>query len=204
MEKKTKVDNMKSENQIDNLLAQLKKNNHISDKNVQVSPKKNVEKDVQVATKEVAKEKLPPKRYSNWFLSINSNKNMASYDSDQAKKILSEYICVIDNFFNNELVNNFLKLGDVKNPRAWKDKPLQDRIISINIDYVHEIGKDQNRLHTHGLVKVTKRGVATRLDYSKIKKHLNEKLGYNVHFKSKLYTDARSTLKDYMLKTLDK
>ena len=74
------------------------------------------------------------------------------------------------------------------------------RMVSAKADYVIEVGPDSGKLHSHGMLCFSKRGVDTKLDYEAIKKWLEEKMGFPVYFKNEMWRDAKKNLKEYIAK----
>ena len=159
-----------------------------------------------VEVKKVKKEpKTCPLKHSNFFLTINSQKNIYSYGEQEQAQITEQFHTVVREFFNNDF-NNFIKLegskvgekfGMVRN--APRDE-LFKRITNCKIEFVFEIGPESHKLHSHGMICIAKRGVDTKLDFSAIKKYFTEKLGYEIHFHSQLFRDAKENLQEYMKK----
>ena len=148
-----------------------------------------------------------PLKHSNWFLTVNSQKNMFSYSENEKKKIIEDFSKAVREFFNERLrQHEFMKLEGSKQgekfnlPRTDEHENLVKRIKDTQIKFVIEIGPESHKLHSHGLVALSKRGLDTKLDYNRIREWFSEKLGYEIHFDAKLYNDAKKSLEDYINK----
>lgn len=170
--------------------------------------------EVQIENNEVKKaptKRNPPQtcplKHSNWFLTINSQKNMFSYGENEKKKIIEDFSKAIREFFNEKLAGHeFMKVEGSKQgekfkmPRNDSREELIKRIKETQIKFVIEIGPESHKLHSHGIVALSKRGVDTKLDYERVREWFKEKLGYEIHFCAKLYNDAKKSLEDYISK----
>ena len=163
-----------------------------------------------VEEKKKAKRNPPqtcPLKHSNWFLTINSQKNMFSFSENEKKRIIEDFSKAVREFFNEKLqVHEFMKVEGSKQgekfnmPRNEPREELIKRIKETQIKFVIEIGPDSHKLHCHGLVAISKRGIDTKLDYNRIREWFEEKLGYKIHFDAKLYNDAQKSLENYISK----
>ena len=161
----------------------------------------------EVVTKKVEKEpQTCPLKHSNFFLTINSQKDLRSMDIEEKNATVAKFQQVVRQFFNGEF-QRFIKLEGSKigekygMPRNAPRTELEKRIVNnIKIDFVFEMGDEQGRLHSHAMICISKRGLDTKLDYSGVKKYFDEQLGYDIHFKSQLFRDSKSVLQDYINK----
>lgn len=168
----------------------------------------NVE-EIKIDEKSKKKKRNPPQtcpiKHSNWFLTINSQKNMFSYSENEKRKIVEEFSKAVREFFNEKLCKHeFMILGGSKQGEKF-DLPFMDsrenlvrRITDTQIKFVIEIGPESHKLHSHGMVAVSKRGLNTKLDYNRIREWFKEKLGYEIHFDATLYNDAQKSLEKYI------
>lgn len=169
----------------------------------QVKQEEKVEK---VEKKVRPQPKTCPVKYSNFFVTINSNKNMASLAPEEYNATLNKFKEVITELFNVE-IKKFIILSGSKIAEKFGmpcDAPreeLEKRIESAKIEFVFEIGEQTHKLHTHGMISLRKRGTNSKLDYDGIRKWLEEKLGYVCHFQSLLYRDAKQNLQTYISKS---
>lgn len=156
------------------------------------------------------KVKGPPKtcplKHSNFFLTINSQKNVFNMSEGEKNQLVENFTGTVRQFFNNDIKNYLVmegsKIGEkFKMPRDASREELERRIIDKpKIEFVIEIGPESHKLHSHGILCISKRGVDTKLDYSGITKYFNEKLGYAIHFNCQLFRDAKRDLQAYISK----
>lgn len=156
-------------------------------------------------TKARAKPKTCPVKYSNFFVTINSNKNMSTLGPEEYNNTLNKFKEVIGELFNTK-IKDFIILAGAKSgepfglPRDVPREELEKRIESAKIEFVIEIGSESHKLHSHALIGLKKRGCDSKLDYENIRKYLEVKLGYTCHFCSILYRDAKQNLQAYISK----
>lgn len=159
---------------------------------------------------EVKKQNKPkkiPLKYSNWFITINTNKNMNAMELEEKESFYKHFEEVIKNFYEKDISDFVIMKGSSQGVNYGMDKnapreELIKRIENVSAEYVLEIGEEKFSLHSHALFSIKKRGLETKLDYSKIREYLNEKCGYDVHLNCKLYTDSQKTLSHYITKTV--
>jgi hypothetical protein len=158
-----------------------------------------------------AKKRNPPQtcplKHSNWFLTINSQKNMNSYGEIEKKSIVEKFSSVVREFYNQRLrTYEFLKVEGSKQGESFnlsRSEPREEllkRIKDTQVKFVIEIGPESYKLHSHGLIALSKRGLDTKLDYNKIREWLKNQLGYEIHFDVQLFNDAKKSLETYMQK----
>lgn len=148
-----------------------------------------------------------PVRHSNWFLTINTQKNMRTMDAEESQQLKDKFESVMDEFYYKKL-KEFVKLSASKGgekyglPKNANEQEIAARITRASAEFVIEVGPESGKLHSHGIVSFSKRAVDTKLDYEKIHEWLNEKMGFVCHFKAVLYRDAKANLQDYIRKTV--
>lgn len=152
-----------------------------------------------------SKPKQCPLKHSNFFFTINSNKNMSSMGSDEYNATLSKFKEVIGEFYNVELKNFIIMQGSKMGTEYGLSKDvsreeLEKRIVEAKCEFVVEIGEQSHKLHSHGLLALSKRGLDTKIDYNKVREWLEQKLGYTCHFNNQLYRDAKKNLQAYISK----
>lgn len=172
--------------------------------------KKNNENTLQAQVEKVRKTKSAPKtcplKHSNFFLTINSQKNVFNMTEGEKNEVISKFTGIVDKFFNEDIgkyiVMEGSKIGEKFGmPRNAPRDELERRVVGPpKLEYVIEIGPDSHKLHSHGILCMTKRGVDTKLDYHAINKYFSEKLGYEIHFKCELFRDAKRDLQAYIRK----
>ena len=153
------------------------------------------------------KPQKPAKRYSNFFLTINTQKNLRTMDADEVDKLTKKFNAVIDEFYTVKL-KDFIILKPSESARKYglptEDVPreeLEKRIEKVRVQYVVEVGPESGKLHSHGLVAFTKRVVDTKLDYGMIKDWLTQQMGFTIYFKNVLYNNTQASLEEYIRKT---
>ena len=157
------------------------------------------------------KKRAPPQtiplKHSNFFITINSQKNMLTYPELEQKKLVHDFTNAIREFYNSKLgTHEFLimegsKQGEKFNlARNAGREDLMKRIIDSKVKFVIEVGPESHKLHSHGMVAISKRGVDTKLDYNRIRDYFKEKLGYEVHLNVRLFNDAKASLEAYIEK----
>lgn len=128
-------------------------------------------------------EKLPKLRYSQWFLTIVSNK----HDSPEVRKAFKD---VIQEIFNPATI-------------AAEQKYLQGVPESMHIEGAFEVGQRHKYPHVHLLIRAKHRGKLS-FDYKALKLRVAEALGHpsgdNVHIKSHYMHDNNATLASYINK----
>lgn len=164
---------------------------------------------MEIKTEEVQtkkpKSKIVPLKHSNFFLTINTQKDMSKLQGDEYNNLLDKFKKVMDEFYNVEL-KNFVIMGGSKIgeqyglPKNAPREELEKRIEKATCEYVIEIGPNSHKLHSHGMLCFAKRGVDTKMDYDKIRNWLEEKLGFTCHFKNELFRDAKKNLQEYISK----
>lgn len=163
---------------------------------------------IEIKTEEKKKKAVPktcPLKHSNFFLTINSQKNVNSFSIDEKQPFIDKFTEVTREFYNNDIQKFIVvegsKIGEKYNmPRNLSRDELIKRITNVKVEFVIEIGPESYKLHNHGMICITKRGLDTKLDYTAIVKYFNEKLGYEIHFNSQLFRDAKADLSHYMEK----
>ena len=158
--------------------------------------------------KESAKSKpiaKPPKRHSNFFLTINTQKNINSMNPEEVDKLKKNFDEALDEFFNIK-IKELIKLSGSKtgDKYGWRsDAPyeeLEKRIEGVKIDYAVEIGPESGKLHSHAMICFSKRACDTKLDYNGIREYFSKKLGFDIYMKNIVYTDANANIKSYIEK----
>ena len=148
-----------------------------------------------------------PLKHSNFFITINSQKNMLSYPELEQKKLVHDFTNAVREFYNSKLsTHEFLLLEGSKQGEKFKldrdasREDLMKRIKDTQVKFVIEVGPESHKLHSHGMVAISKRGVDTKLDYNRIRDYFKEKLGYDIHLNVRLFNDAKKSLDAYIEK----
>jgi hypothetical protein len=176
---------------------------------MQVTKKESNNSEPIAIQKQKKKGNVCKKTHSNFFLTINSQKRLNSLDEPSSRETKEKFSEAVDDFFNNKIMDFIVfdhsKSADEYYPKSTDREELKSRLIlgDCKVEYVIEIGPQTSCLHSHGLVALAKRGVNTKLDYKKIKEYFDQKLGYPVHFNSRVYTDSKANLQSYIEKTLN-
>ena len=164
---------------------------------------------MEIQTEEVKKTKAKPKicplKHSNFFLTINTQKDVSKLNENEYKELLEKFKTVMDEFYNVELKNFVIMSGSKVGegygmPKNAPREELEKRVEKATCEYVIEVGPNSHKLHSHGMLCFTKRGLDTKMDYDKIRNWLEEKMGFTCHFKNELFRDAKKNLQEYIKK----
>ena len=146
-----------------------------------------------------------PLRHSNFFITINTQKNMNSLSVEESAHLKEKFNSVMDRFYNEKL-KDFIIMKPSKSCDTYGLEPnpsqeqLAARVEKASAEYVIEIGSESGRLHSHGIICLSKRGCDTKLDYEKIRSWLQESLGFECHFYNTMFRDAKGNLLEYIKK----
>lgn len=157
------------------------------------------------ATETKKKPKITPLKHSNFFFTINTQKNLNTMNSEESNSLNNKFREVMKEFFYVKL-KDFVVMSGSKQaegfglPRNATREDLEKRIEKANCEYVIEVGPQSGKLHCHGMLCFAKRGVDTKLDYDKIRTFLEEKLGFICHLQVQLFRDSKKNLQDYISK----
>lgn len=124
--------------------------------------------------------------HSSYHITINTNKVLRKNNDERQK-----FIDVISEVFDEENIKeNYIKFYD------------EDNKIYQNLyhEAIFENSPKMHRLHTHVLIDIGHYKTLSGIDYDKIKKDINTKLGYTVYFHSKFLKHMFSSLKEYVNK----
>ena len=128
-------------------------------------------------------EKLPKLRYSQWFLTIVSNK----HDSPEVREAFKG---VIQEIFNPATI-------------AAEQKYIRGIPESMHIEGAFEVGQRHRYPHVHLLIRAKHRGKLS-FDFKALKLRVAEAMGHpsgdNVHLKSHYMRDNNATLASYINK----
>lgn len=147
-----------------------------------------------------------PVKYSNWFITINSQKNINSMNEEEFIEFKTNFENVINSFFEPEKLASFVIASGSKQGETFgmpKDVPREEllkRVEDAYADYTYEVGSEKNRYHCHALFSIKKRGLDTKLDYDGIRKYIDYACGYTCHINFRLYNNAGANLLEYMKK----
>ena len=157
--------------------------------------------------KQRKKPQTAPLKHSNFFITINTQKNMQSLQKDEYDKLVSDFQTVIREFYNDRLKNlDFVIMEGSKQgesfgmPRDASRDELIKRIKNIEAKFVIEVGPESHKLHSHGMIAMSKRGLDTKLNFNTIREWLKERLGFECHMNVKLFSDAKKSLENYIEK----
>jgi hypothetical protein len=147
----------------------------------------------------------PPKRHSNFFLTINTQKNINTMKAGEVDQLKNKFSQALDKLFH-EKISGLIKLNGSKTgvKYGWKEdvtrEELEKRVEHVKIDYTMEIGPESGKLHAHAVICFAKRACDTKLDYDGIRKFFNQELGFEIYFYSQVYNDASANIKNYIEK----
>jgi hypothetical protein len=125
-------------------------------------------------------------RYSNWYITLNSNKDISKMTA--ADKLRFKQFC--DFVFTEDGIKRFIT-----------DSTAADHanIVKLEISHYFEAGDEQGRLHMHGLLAVEHTG-NLRLEANRIRAAARAALGYDVYFNSPVSTDHAKAYAEYVKK----
>ncbi len=173
---------------------------------MEITPNKIVNtQPVQAPTQIKTSGNKPPKRHSNFFITLNTQKNINALEPDAQEELKKKFEDVLDEFFKNKL-KDLIKLQGSKTgakfgwPVDCTREELESRVEKVKVDYVIEIGPQSGKLHSHAIICFAKRAVDTKLDYTGIREYFAEKMGFDIYLKSVIYNDAQANLKSYIEK----
>lgn len=143
------------------------------------------------------KVRKPQLRYTNYFLTINTNKRFDQY-SEEYEKYKSLFTQIVDETLNTSTLKNFvlfLEQGE------WTENYINPGHIQKAI----EIGEKSNCLHFHALIKIPHRSkVRINIDklYSTFKQKINELFNdtKDIYYNGKYYYNSSDNLQDYLSK----
>lgn len=140
--------------------------------------------------------KKPQKRlnHSNWFLTINTNKQFKDPDNPEMLAFVNKFYEVMGKIFEGNNVKKYIKIKE----DGVKFTP--DKFREIDVQYTVERGSNNGQIHAHVLVAVSHRTQIT-LDFTAIKEKVKEEMELpNIYFLSKLFRNASHNLEDYINK----
>lgn len=156
----------------------------------------------------VSSEKREKTKYSNFFITINSNVR----DNDP-KGFVDSWVPAIRSGFDPEVLERaifFVEKKVVGQTNEDPPKPITKMVRTENdhwkfVDNVDvqtrpEIGSDKNLVHLHALIKI-KHTTAVQIDWDIIKDHIRKNGGSWSYFNYKLFRDASKNFEDYLNKT---
>lgn len=141
------------------------------------------------------KEKKRKARYSNFFITINTNQklNPESKEAQLLRKKLKKSL--------NDIFNNMEKIVEFKDDKEakWDDTFIK----SVNIESVIETGPKNNAIHCHFLITIHHK-TTLKLNFGKIKKIICDgtKLK-NIYINNRNYYSSGMNLRAYLKKTLE-
>lgn len=140
------------------------------------------------------KKKRKRLKHSNFFLTINLNKQFKTYD--EAVPLANEFKKVIDNCLAK--ISNYIEINDTVHPDAKLDSKW---IKKINIQSVVEIGSKYNQPHAHVTIAIT-HWTRVKLNWTKLKEDIREKVGddQEIYLYCKLFRDSQGSLEEYLRK----
>ena len=134
---------------------------------------------------------------SIFYFTVNSNKSTNRLTEDEIDKWKAQqrdlwsnkvyYLLTMHPSLENEGIGEYFLVPE-------------DKIININVEIAFEVGSQKDRLHLHGIIKVT-HTTKLRLNYKLIHTILNELMGEeNQYFHSVVRSDDVLNFIEYMLK----
>ena len=137
------------------------------------------------------KEKNVKPKYSNFLLTINTNKQYKD-DDPHLKNDADIFEDTINDILKH--INEYINLPESV---IWNNKIIED----VDIDYVVEKGNIKGQLHTHILFKI-KHHTNIQLNYNKIKEKIKNDLDLtNIYMYNKLVRNNGSqNIMDYLEK----
>ena len=134
-----------------------------------------------------------PLRYSNWFITINTNKAFKE-KNDAYKKFVTKFYKCLKDMFTSPGIHQYV--------RITKEGVDYNHSVINNIDgeWRIERGKKKFMIHMHGMIKIHHR-TNVHLEYLKMKAKIINDMGLEgVHFDAKLYKSADDCIDKYIRK----
>jgi len=132
-------------------------------------------------SKKVKKDKLPKKRYSNWFIIIVSDQK----DSPEVRK---SFVNIVTQIYDHQRIKPYID-GDVGTILPGEK--------GVQIVGAFEIAPKTQYAHAHMIIKIQHHGKIL-LSYERMRAALNEAMGFNghdkpIHFNPKPFHDTATT-----------
>lgn len=133
------------------------------------------------------KTKAVKPRYSNYFLTINTNQHFKDDDPD-LENDTAFFSGVVENVLGN--IDKYLKLPE--------GHTFENNVQDVNIDYVVEKGTKKGFLHCHMYLKFT-HNTDLKLNYVTLKKKFCDELGLpNLHMKNLIVKSNNENVLEYL------
>ena len=139
-----------------------------------------------------AQQKKRKKHWSNFFITINTNKSFQDSTTPEFKKLDKKFREVFDTLTDEQNLRKIIVFKEA-------GKTFDDITDDITIDCMPERGPERGFLHLHALICIHHDSLI-RLDYDFIKKHVNEGMGLNCYFHCKAFSKADFNIQNYIKK----
>lgn len=126
-------------------------------------------------------------RFSVWKWTVNTNRDLSKMSVEDKKRFKN----AIEHIFGEEGVARYLVDSTHEEPTK--------NIAELKSQWYFEVGSEQHRLHTHGIVALKHTG-NYRMAVENVRAVLNGILGGNVHFTATASGDATRAWEAYMEK----
>lgn len=141
--------------------------------------------------------KKKKRQYSNWFITVNTNKKIkadprAIYDLNGDELTFNE---LRDRLKKSIMEILYEKLPDLV---LFKQGDVSD-IVDVNLDVGIEIGPKEKRLHAHASVQII-HTAKLHLDYAKLKTRFENALHSGISIDRKFYQTREYSIADYIHK----
>lgn len=147
----------------------------------------------EVSAAEAAEAKKGRLKHSNYFITVNTNQVFTDFQGAQLQAAVAQ----LDSIWLGILkhIRNYFKVPEDFKPNMVK---------GIEAEYSIEVGPKTKMLHLHAVLLIQHR-TTLQLDYQLIKKAIISQLypqggGKTIHFDSRYFKDAKTTLLGYIRK----
>jgi hypothetical protein len=148
------------------------------------------------------KTNLPPKRWINIHMIVNTNLKKNNMSNDEFDNFWNKIGKEITIFFKDWFPKLY-SLSDVKSPGSYLNKPLEERIIDKpTIEYLRKVGEINSIIHIQSVIKWQVRAVNINFNKFGAAKILNKLFNIDsVSIYAKKYYKAKTSLPYYIEKS---
>ena len=134
------------------------------------------------------------KRWSNFFLTLNSNKRFADPEAPQYHEFKQRFQGAVDSVFSADRILEFIVVKE-----AGKS---MDDVSEVKVSGATELAPETHTLHLHVLVSVS-HYTRVKMDYQKIRAEFGKVAGLNgVYFDARVFSSAEGDIMQYVNKNV--